>query len=301
MKATVASQTARFMALFRALESRLPAGQRRCYDPLARRYLSGWLRVVVSLSGLQPVNRLLCAAIDRRWPGARNSGVARTRWIDEAALAALQRGAGQLVLLGAGFDSRAYRLALGSAVVAYEVDHPATSVEKEKLTQAALGSIPERVVFVRMDFNREDLGEVLQRAGYRPGVQSIFVWEGVSNYLTEEAVQSTLSFCGRAAPNSSLVFTYVDKRVIEEPASFYGTQRIVKLLSGVGERWTYGMDPRRVRSQLERHGLILERDVGAGEYRRECYGPAGDRMRGYEFYRVAVATVQARTTPTPDR
>ena len=297
MRSTEASHTAQFMALFWALESQRPPGSRLCYDPLAKRYLSGALRVVVAVSRLRLVSRLVCAVIDHRWPGARTSGVARTRWIDEAVERALQSGAGQLVLLGAGFDARGYRLPEAKGVVLFEVDHPATSIQKEKLSRAALGHIPENVVFVQIDFNHETLKDALERAGYRSTVQTVFVWEGVSNYLTEEAVESTLSFCGSAAPNSWLIFTYIDKKVLEQPALFYGTQRIMKLLRGVGEGWTYGMDPQQVGSYLMRHGLVLEKDVGAHEYRRQYYGQRSEGMRGYEFYRVATAAV--RTTRAP--
>jgi methyltransferase (TIGR00027 family) len=98
------------MALFRALESSLPAGRRLFEDPLASKFLTPSLAFVSWLARLPGFRDLVPRIIDRRWPGARTSAVARTRFIDDAVLAALEEQVEQFVVLGAGFDSRPYRL-----------------------------------------------------------------------------------------------------------------------------------------------------------------------------------------------
>ena len=110
MREGEASRTAGYMALFRALEHVRPASARRISDPFARAFVDSRLRAVVTLGALPGVGGLVRGYIDRRWPGARTSAVARTRFIDERSEAAITSGIEQIVLLGAGFDSRPYRL-----------------------------------------------------------------------------------------------------------------------------------------------------------------------------------------------
>jgi methyltransferase (TIGR00027 family) len=110
MQSGQASWTAEVMALFRALESARPAADRLFEDPFAPLFLRPSLRSVLRLSQRPAARRLILRFLDSRWPGARSSGVARTRLIDDWLRAALADGAAQVVILGAGFDCRAYRL-----------------------------------------------------------------------------------------------------------------------------------------------------------------------------------------------
>ena len=292
MKPNEASRTAMFMALFRALESNLPPNERLFQDPIAGFYLPPMLRIVAAIAKVSFGNRIVCGIIDRRWPGSRTSGVARTRLIDDVVRKSVASDIRQVVLLGAGFDSRAYRIPeIGKAAV-FEVDHPATSELKMQLTRKALGDIPKHVRFVQIDFNRQSLDSVLRNAGYKLELRTLFVWEGVSNYLTSEAVDSTLSAFSRAAPGSQVVFTYIDKEVLENPQSFYGTERLVKLLKDVGERWTFGIHPQELKTYLKKRGLLLKNDIGASQYRKQYFREKSEKMKGYEFYRVATATVE---------
>jgi methyltransferase (TIGR00027 family) len=290
MREGEASRTAGYMALFRALEHARPAARRRISDPFARAFVDSRLRAVVTLGAVPGVGELVRQYIDRRWPGARTSAVARTRFIDEHAQAAIAAGIEQIVLLGAGFDSRPYRLQGWERVAIFEVDHPDTQARKREL----LGALPSRVRFVPVDFDRDCVEVVLEAAGYDHGHPTLFIWEGVTNYLTETAVDSTLRWCARAAPSSLIVFTYVHRGVLDDAASFYGTARLFDTLAASGERWTFGLDPAGLASFLAARGFQLDEDVGAEEYRRRCYGSPSTAMRGYEFYRIACAHVPAR-------
>src|SRR5262249_56996309 len=127
MQGREASRTAEYMALFRALESARPAERRLFEDRFATAFLRPRFRFVVGLARLPLVGRLVPAFMDHRWPGARTSGVARTRFIDDMVEANLTSGMAQVVLLGAGFDARPYRIAAMAKAAVFEVDHPATS------------------------------------------------------------------------------------------------------------------------------------------------------------------------------
>jgi len=127
----------------------------------------------------------------------------------------------------------------------YEVDHPATSARKQEIIRRALKNVPVNVRFVPMDFNRDNLDGKLSGAGFKSSLPTFIIWEGVSNYLSSEAVDSTLAWCGRAAIAGMIAFTYVDKKVLDNPGSFYGTDKITDLYKGVGERWTFWIESRR--------------------------------------------------------
>ena len=131
----MASSTAEYMALFRALESTAPPETRLFNDPYATRFLRPSLRCLVRLSRWRLGRSLVRSAIDQFWPGARASGVARTRFIDDALVAASCEGkVEQVVLLGAGFDCRAHRLTLSSSPAFVEVDTPEThEMKRERL------------------------------------------------------------------------------------------------------------------------------------------------------------------------
>jgi methyltransferase (TIGR00027 family) len=292
MKEGRASRTAEYMALFRALEGTRAADRRLFNDRFAVAFLSPRLRLVVGLSKVPLAGTFVRAYIDRRWPGARTSAVARTRFIDDAAEVALRSAIEQVVILGAGFDARAYRIAaMAQVAVVFEVDHPSTSAAKRTIVQDALASVPRHVRFVPIDFNSESLQSTMSAAGYDARRRTLFIWEGVTNYLTADAVDETLCWCAGAAAGSTVVFTYVHRQVLDAPQTFYGTEKLFATLRVAGERWTFGLDPLHLSSFLAQRGLVLSEDVGASDYRAFYFRGAAMRMRGYEFYRIAVARV----------
>jgi methyltransferase (TIGR00027 family) len=296
MKEGHASRTAEYMALFRALESSLPAERRLFDDPFARDFLGRSLAFVARLATLPGLRELVLRIIDYRWPGARSSGVARTRFIDDAVGTALEEQIEQFVVLGAGFDSRAYRLPGLRKITVFEVDHPDTLRRKRTALTRALSVFPEHVRFVPTDFNQDDLEQAMAAAGYRESAGSLFLWEGVTNYLSEAAVDATLRWCSRAALGSRLLFTYVERSVLENPQSFFGTEKLFATLAAAGEAWTFGIEPCVLPEFLTQRGLSLEQDVGAEEYRRLYWKERACKMRGYEFYRIAVARVAGQLT-----
>ena len=286
-----ASRTAEQNALFRALEASRPSRRRICDDPLARHFLTWPYTLVANGATLPLVATLVSSYIDRRWPGVRSSVVARTRLIDEVIAAALERDIEQMVILGAGFDSRAYRMSRLRNVGVFEVDHPATQAAKQEVLMRLFSALPRHVRFVAVDFTRDDLATSMRAAGYRESARTFLLWEGVTNYLTDHAVDSTLRWCARAAAGSLLLFTYVHRDILTRPSAFVGTKSLFAALDKAGERFTFGLDPSDVPAYLAERGLVLEQDVGAAEYRDRYYGAEARGMRGHEFYRVALARV----------
>jgi methyltransferase (TIGR00027 family) len=286
-----ASRTAEFMALFRALEScRRPRGERLFEDPLAVAFLRPPLRLAVLLAQVPLLGRIVPWFIDSRWPGARSSGVARTRLIDDLLVAALGEGVDQVVLLGAGFDCRAHRLPGIERTRVFEIDRPATLRAKQARLRRRLPRLPDHVVFVEADLEDQDLESALRVAGFSPIARSFFVWEGVTNYLTADAVDATLRrVAAVATPGSRLLFTYVHGGLLDGSITFPGGRRLSRTLRRIGEPWTFGLDPAEVSGFLAQRGFRLLEDWGAADYRARYLGRGADRLRGYEFYRAALA------------
>jgi methyltransferase (TIGR00027 family) len=278
------------MALFRAIESAQPEGRRLFNDPFAVIFVGTALRRVVRWSATPFLGPALCGIIDRCWPGARSSGVARTRLIDDWIGISLANGSHQLVVLGAGFDSRAWRMPVLTDVPVFEVDHAATSAEKRRRA-AAMAPGSSTVVSVALDFDRDRLPDALAEAGFDPKRCATVVWEGVTNYLTADAVRSVLTWVGTLAMGSHLIFTYVHQGVLADPAAFEGAARILSAVASSGEPWTFGFIPEALPPCLQAHGLRLQEDLGADDYRARYFGPEARKMRGYGFYRAAFATV----------
>jgi methyltransferase (TIGR00027 family) len=178
----VTSRSAQHVALFRALESARRRGG-LFDDPYAARFLTGWYRLVGGLARVPPVRRGVERFIDRRWPaGPRASAVVRTRLIDDLVGEAMAGGARQVVLLGAGYDSRAYRIGSMAAARVFEVDHPATQATKQRLVDARVRADKRsHVSFVPVDLVRDSLAPALREAGFLAGEPVVVVWEGVTN------------------------------------------------------------------------------------------------------------------------
>ena len=195
--------------------------------------------------------------------------------------------------LGAGFDCRAYRLRALGRLVVFEVDHPSTAAVKRERMRRLLGELPAHVRFVDADLDRDRLVDALGRTRFDPSRAALFVWEGVTNYLTAPAVDATLRFVGDR-PEATVVFTYVDARALDGSRTFEDAAAILGSVRRLGEPWTFGLEPAELGDYLAARGLHLEGDHDARRYRTLAYGPRAERMRGYDFYHVAVARTRDR-------
>src|SRR5207237_7113382 len=154
----------------------------------------------------------------------------------------------------------------------FEVDHPDTQAAKQGVLKRLFGELPTHVRFVPVDFKRDDLTSAMYAAGYRESARTFILWEGVTNYLTDGAVDTTLRWCSRASAGSLVLFTYVHRDILTRPDAFAGAKNLFASLEKAGERLTFGMEPSHVPQYLAERGLSLELDVGAAEYRARYFG-----------------------------
>jgi methyltransferase (TIGR00027 family) len=170
----------------------------------------------------------------------------------------------------------------------FELDHPETSVAKQWALRNEIGSLAKRVQFIGIDFNSQPVADVLSRAGFDETRPACFVWEGVTNYLASEAVDRMLRQIAQAAGGSNLLFTYVDRRMLDEPELFFGAEKLLSRLRDIGEPWTFGLYPDEIERYLAARKLRLAKDLSVAEVWQRAGRPASE-MRGYEFYRLASA------------
>ncbi len=189
--------------------------------------------------------------------GITNLLLGRTRFIDEHLGKAVASGARQIVILGAGLDSRAYRFRdLLKDCAVFEVDYAATQQFKRQRLAEIDVEIPPNLTWVEIDFLHETLGKALSRAGYRDDERTFFIWEGVSMYLHEDRVRETLRFVAQSSPGSSLVMDFPGQRLIhflnrfpELPQHNHTTKW--------GEPWFFGVPDNREREFFGECGLEL--------------------------------------------
>jgi methyltransferase (TIGR00027 family) len=279
------------MALFRALET--TRGKSGLFqDRWARIFLPPSLRGLVAAARIGVIGRLIERIIDARWPGAWSSGVARTRLIDDWIGDAIAAGARQLVVLGAGFDCRALRLAALAETPVFEVDRAAMLADKQRRLRNAGLTVRPDVVAVPVDFLHDDLKTRLAAAGAPEGERTLFLWEGVTNYLDADSVSAVFDLVAQiAAAGSRIIFTYVHAGVLDGHFEAPGLKALFARLAATGESWTFGFHPDQVGDTLARHGLRLIADLGAADYRSLIMGERSRGLVGYEFYRVALAEV----------
>ena len=281
------SRTACQNALFRALESRRPTGERVADDTLAASFLTPEFRLVAELARVPAFRRSTEAFIDRRWPCARGGVVARTRLLDDSVADELPQ-VGQVLILGAGFDSRAYRLPGMHDVEIFEVDHPDTQSLKRRVLGRRRRVAGRSVHFVPVVFGRDDLATALIGAGFTAGGATLALWEGTTNYLDAQSVDRTFTFLAQALGRGSpVLFTYVHAGVLDGSVAFEGGGTTTRAVSKVGEPMTFGFEPGDVPGYLLERGFELEWDVAVSDLGAREYWDSPPSLPAY--YHVAKA------------
>jgi methyltransferase (TIGR00027 family) len=251
-------RTAELTAFARAAGRRDPAVANP--DFLAERLLNYRFKVLL-LPGLRQLARF---SFERRLPGMYLYHQARTKYLDQLFLTAI-KGIRQLVILGAGLDTRPYRFAdCLDGIRVFEVDHPGTAAwKRERLHR--LERSTEHVTYIAIDFNVDRLDESLRRFGYDPGATTFFLWEGVVMYLPRESVEATLTVIASAAPGSSVTFDYVFRSSLERPRDFLGAEHFQRYVAHRDEPCRFGLDPEDASSFLAKQGLTTVSNVGPKE------------------------------------
>jgi methyltransferase (TIGR00027 family) len=289
------SRTAIVAASLRAIGSKHPDPAFRNPDRMATEFVGARERALATEFPVDALKLDYGEVVARLSPQDRASVTTmylRTKHLDAALDDAVRAGARQVIILGAGFDSRGYRFRDRLRNVRFiEVDAGPTQDYKKQRVREVLGELPAEVRYVPMDFTKDDLLTEIAKAGYSRTERSLYIWEGVTMYLPEAAVTNTLHFIrDHAAPGSRVVFDYTlasDPRVNDRTTRF----------ARYGEAWVFGFPGTSAVAFLRRAGLDAVTDLSYAElamrYARRPDGTsplpalAGDQ----QSRRIAVAEV----------
>jgi methyltransferase (TIGR00027 family) len=259
-----------------ALEQSEPPGRRLVDDDLAARFLPAPTRWLVTATPPKLMRQLTMAVMEHEGPGLWASMNCRKRYIADKVNESLD-DIDAVVVLGAGFDTLAYRLARKTRIPIFEVDQPVNIARKTATVRRVLGEQPVSVRLVPLDFEHDDVLDVLTGHGYRPDSRTFFVWEAVTQYLSAEAVDSTLKRLRQAKSGSRLVFTYVLRDFIDG-INLYGADALYRRFRQRQQVWQFGMAPQEVAAFLAGHGWQLAEQAGPDLIMRRYVEPTGRQL-----------------------
>jgi len=270
-----------------AIEQYLPRDQRIIDDEFAYPILPFGMRAYVWLTRADWVRDWMIRASEKAVPGAWGGFLCRKRYIDDKLTEAIGN-ISSVVNLGAGFDTLAYRLPALADIPVWEVDQPVNIKAKRARLRKLFGEVPAHAKLVPIDFDREDLGAVLSSHGFSSGNQTFFIWEAVTQYLTETGIRATFDFLAKAPAGSRLAFTYVLKDLIDGK-DFYGHEYIYKKMVLKEKAWLYGMDPEEVANFLGTYGWRVLEHLGYEELAVRYVKQTGRKLPSMAIERMVYA------------
>jgi len=282
--------TAQGVAKQRLIETLAKSDKRVINDPYADRFVMG--AGFIKLMG----HKFSAWFGKKLAPGLHEHLIARTRFIDDLIEKAANSGAEQYVILGAGYDLRAHRLDLPSSLRIFEVDQAEVQARKRsKLPENLTNS--ENVTYVSVDFTHQSLAEQLTAAGFDKSKPTIFTLEGVSQYITKEAVSSTIEELATLIQTTSATFfiSYVDELLDKDPEACFGTgypnaarrAETIKILSAkVGEPWISFYTAEEIASLLSRNGFSITENVTVEDLNSLYFTPVGRTLRENQIFKL---------------
>ncbi len=270
-----------------AIEQYFPAGKRIIHDDLAYSILTFSMRAFVWLTRAAFVRDWILGAAEKSAPGVWGGILCRKRYIDEK----LTESVGQIdavVNLGAGFDTRAYRLQALADTPIWEIDIPENIEDKRARLRKLFGELPAHVKLVPIDFDHEELGAVLASHGYSKDKRTFIIWEAVTQYLTEAGITSTLNFLSKVAAGSRLAFTYVRKDFIDGKV-MYGQEDLYKKYVVKQKIWLFGMDPESVPYFVGKYGWRVIEHPTYEELAERYVKPTGRELASMAIERMVYA------------
>lgn len=283
-----AAQTGPGPMVMVALEQYFPENSRIINDEMARRILPFSARASIWLKlRLMSVENMV-KWTEKRMPGMWSGFMCRKRYIDEKVTEAIGAQTEAVVNLGAGFDTRAFRLPALSGIRIWEVDQPGNIKAKRTRLSKILDEVPANITLVPIDFDHQELGDVLKSYGYPAKARTFFIWEAVTQYLPEASVRMTFDYLAKSPAGSRLTFTYVRKDFIEGKV-LYGHDYIYKNMISKGRSWHFGIEPEGVADFLSAYGWHVLEHLGYDELAERYVKPTGRKLLSTLLERMVYA------------
>jgi methyltransferase (TIGR00027 family) len=269
-----------------AIEQYYPQKQRIIEDGLAYRMLPAGSRIFVKLMQLNWVRNWMIRQSEKSLPGIWGGMLCRKRYVDDKLIESIGH-IDAVINLGAGFDTRAYRLPALAGIPIWEVDQLEIINSKRPRLLKTFRKIPSNINLVPIDFDNEDLGSVLASHGYPEGKRTFFIWEAVTQYLTEAGIRSTFNFLAKAPTGSRLIFTYVRKDFLDGQ-NIYGSEKFYKdfVLKKI---FIFGMEPELSAALIREYGWKLIENIGYDELAPKYIQPTGRLLTSTPIERIVFA------------
>ena len=271
MQTNKASQTAEIMARHRAAEIQFPEDQRVCNDPYAIFFVSEEVR--------RRFNKPLRSLLIRMWvnwmfPGVHNAVISRVRYMDDCVARCLENGLEQMVIIGAGYDMRAYRFnGLAEKVNVFELDHPATQERKREIIQRIFDTLPGHVTHVPICLDRDKISQKLFESEYDRSKRTLFIMEGLLMYLPPSYVDKILGFIRTTSgPGSWITFDYLPPSMIDGTINVKEGRNMVKGVKKWGEPFRFGLEHDEAKAFLSARGFRNIETVHAPDLKGRYFG-----------------------------
>ena len=282
--------TAQGVAKQRFIESLAKPDKRVIYDAYADKFVIG--AAIIKLMG----HKFSVWLTKKFVPGMHEHLISRTRFIDDLIEKSISEQVEQYVILGAGYDTRAYNLKLPDTLKIFEVDQPEVQeIKRSKLPDEIAHA--ENVTYVSIDFNYQSLKEQLLNAGFDQSKSTIYTLEGVSQYITREALNSTLRELALLTPNSNATFfmSYVNKLFREDPEACFGMgyskpEKAVKFITNgaakVGEPWISFYSSREIEDLLSQNSFTLIENKTLADLNPKYFTPVGRTIPENHIFKI---------------
>lgn len=260
------SKTALRATSVRFAESQKLEGVRICYDPYAAHFIS---RAVLE----NPENmKAIKEIVERLLPGFSNSTIARVRYFDDFVKKSMDEGLEQLVILGAGYDTRAYRIEGLKKIRTFEVDHPATQIRKMEKIKKIFGSFPDQVTYIPVDLAMDNFGQRLMECGFDRSKKTLFLMEGLLYYLSPKIVDEILSFIVKnSGKGSSIIFDYLPQSVVDGSCELDVGSNFRNLAVQIGEPLLFGIKEGTIETFLSKRGFSKVQNATSEDYRKAYF------------------------------
>ena len=282
--------TAQGVAKQRLIETLARPDERIINDPYADRFVLG-------ASFIKLMGHKLSVWLSQKFaPGFHEHLISRTRFIDDLIKKSVTSGAEQYVILGAGYDLRAHRLELPSSLRIFEVDQPEVQTRKRSKLPRELPN-SENVTYVTVDFTHQSLTKQLMAAGFDQSKSTVFTLEGVSQYITKEAVSSTIKEMATLTQKASSIFfiSYVDELLNKNPEACFGKgypkaakrAKLIKNLSAkAGEPWISFYGAEEMESVLSQNGYSIKENVTLEDLNSVYFTPVGRTLPENQIFKL---------------
>ena len=262
------SKMAEEIAFHRVVEMFMPEDERIFFDPYAISFVNPEILENMAKNPIETQKK--SEELEKLFPGVHNSIIARVRYFDDFVEKLADEGLEQLVILGAGYDTRAYRIdRLKENVKVFEVDHPNTQSFKIQKVKEILGSVPNHVVYVPVDFDTQKLYQRLLESGYEMSKKTLFIMEGLVMYIPPDAVDETLLFIvNNSGKGSAVIFDYVPQSVVDGTSDLEVGKNLHNHAREYKEPLQFGIKEGKVETFLKERGFSSIESVTSEDYQK---------------------------------